>query len=81
MAHDLSELKHDLTVLLENCERLIEYEQNNDISEEIRSRVYDAIKDAQDQALLLDDEISDGIYDRDDELYTLDDEGEIYEED
>ena len=44
MAYDLSELKHDLTVLLENCERLIEYEQNNDISEEIRSRVYDAIK-------------------------------------
>ena len=43
--------------------------------------MYDAIKDAQDQALLLDDEISDGIYDRDDELYTLDDEGEIYEED
>ena len=81
MAYDLSELKHDLTVLLENCERLIEYEQNNDISEEIRSRVYDAIKDAQDQALLLDDEISDGIYDRDDELYTLEDEGEIYEED
>ena len=81
MAYDLSELKHDLTVLLENCERLIEYEQNNDISEEIRSRVYDALKDAQDQALLLDDEISDGIYDRDDELYTLDDEGEIYEED
>ena len=81
MAYDLSELKHDLTVLLENCERLIEYEQNNDIGEEIRIRVYDAIKDAQDQALLLDDEISDGIYDRDDELYTLDDEGEIYEED
>tara|TARA_B100000085_G_C18525885_1_gene505795 strand:- start:871 stop:1116 length:246 start_codon:yes stop_codon:yes gene_type:complete len=81
MAYDLSELKHDLTVLLENCERLIEYEQNNDIGEEIRSRVYDAIKDAQDQALLLDDEINDGIYDRDDELYTLDDEGEIYEED
>ena len=81
MAYDLSELKHDLTVLLENCERLIEYEQNNDIGEEIRSRVYDAIKDAQDQALLLDDEISDGMYDRDDELYTLDDEGEIYEED
>ena len=58
MAYDLSELKHDLIVLLENCERLIEYEQNNDIGEEIRSRVYDAIKDAQDQALLLDDEIS-----------------------
>ena len=39
MAYDLSEVKHELKILIENIDRLMQYEDNTDISEEIRSRV------------------------------------------
>lgn len=81
MAYDLSELKGELEIMVENIERLMAYEDNNDISEEIRSRLYDPIKDALTQSELLEDEIEDGIYDKDEPLWENDDEDDFYEED
>ena len=76
MAYDLSEVKHELKVLIENIDRLIQYEDNTDISEEIRSRVQVSLLDAQQQLDMLEDEIDDGLYEKDAPMY-FDDEDDI----
>ena len=81
MAYDLSELKTDLTIMSENIERIMAYEDNNDVSEEIRSRLYENIKDVLTQCELLEDEINDGIYEQDAPLWEDDDEDDFLEED
>lgn len=79
MAYDLSEVKHELKVLIENIDRLMQYEDNTDISEEIRSRVQVSLLDAQQQLNLLEDEIDDGIYEKDAPMY-FDDGDDIVDE-
>jgi len=79
MAYDLSEVKHELNVLIENIDRLMQYEDNTDISEEIRSRVQVSLLDAQQQLASLEDEIDDGIYEKDAPMY-FDDEDDIVDE-
>ena len=76
MAYDLSEVKHELKVLIENIDRLIQYEDNTDISEEIRSRVQVSLLEAQQQLDMLEDEIDDGLYEKDAPMY-FDDEDDI----
>lgn len=76
MAYDLSEVKHELKVLIENIDRLIQYEDNTDISEEIRSRVQVSLLDAQQQLDMLEDEIDDGLYEKDAPMY-FDNEDDI----
>ena len=76
MAYDLSEVKHELKILIENIDRLMQYEDNTDISEEIRSRVQVSLLDAQQQLDMLEDEIDDGIYEKDAPMY-FDDEDDI----
>jgi len=79
MAYDLSEVKHELKILIENIDRLMQYEDNTDISEEIRSRVQVSLLDAQQQLDMLEDEIDDGIYEKDAPMY-FDDEDDIVDE-
>ena len=79
MAYDLSEVKHELKVLIENIDRLMQYEDNTDISEEIRSRVQVSLLDAQQQLDMLEDEIDDGIYEKDAPMY-FDDEDDMIDE-
>ena len=69
MAYDLSEVKHELKILIENVDRLMQYEDNTDISEEIRSRVQVSLLDAKQQLDMLEDEIDDGIYEKDAPMY------------
>ena len=76
MAYDLSEVKHELKVLIENIDRLIQYEDNTDISEEIRSRVQVSLLDAQQQLDMLEDEIDDRLYEKDAPMY-FDNEDDI----
>lgn len=76
MAYDIDELKNELTVLIENTERLMAYEDNNDISEEIRSRILSTLLDAQTQLNQLEDEINDGIYEKDAPMYYDDERDE-----
>ena len=79
MAYDLSEVKHELKILIENIDRLMQYEDNTDISEEIRSRVQVSLLDAQQQLDMLEDEIDDGIYEKDAPMY-FDDEDDMIDE-
>lgn len=79
MAYDLSEVKHELKILIENIDRLIQYEDNTDISEEIRSRVQVSLLDAKQQLDMLEDEIDDGIYEKDAPMY-YNDEDDIFDE-
>ena len=79
MAYDLSEVKHELKILIENIDRLMQYEDNTDISEEIRSRVQVSLLDAQQQLDMLEDEIDDGIYEKDAPMY-FDDENDVFDE-
>ena len=79
MAYDLSEVKHELKILIENVDRLMQYEDNTDISEEIRSRVQVSLLDAQQQLDMLEDEIDDGIYEKDAPMY-FDDENDVFDE-
>jgi len=76
MAYDLSEVKHELKVLIENIDRIMQYEDNTDISEEIRSRVQVSLLDAQQQLDMLEDEIDDGLYEKDAPMY-FDNEDDI----
>ena len=69
MGYDLSEVKHDLTVLIENVDRIMQYEDNTDISEEIRSRVQVSLLDAQSALDQVIDEVDDGLYEVDAPLY------------
>lgn len=80
MAYDIDELKNELAVLIENTERLMAYEDNNDISEEIRSRILSPLLDTQTQLNQLEDEIDDGIYEKDAPMY-YDDERDEDDED
>ena len=80
MAYDIDELKNELAVLIENTERLMAYEDNNDISEEIRSRILSTLLDTQTQLNQLEDEIDDGIYEKDAPMY-YDDERDEDDED
>lgn len=79
MAYDLSEVKHELKILIENIDRLMQYEDNTDISEEIRSRVQVSLLDAKQQLDMLEDEIDDGIYEKDAPMY-FNDEDDIFDE-
>lgn len=79
MAYDLSEVKHELKILIENIDRLMQYEDNTDISEEIRSRVQVSLLDAKQQLDMLEDEIDDGIYEKDAPMY-YNDEDDIFDE-
>ncbi len=69
MAYDLSEVKSELNILIENIDRLMQYEDNTDISEEIRSREQVSLLEAQTALDQLEDEIDDGLYERDAPLY------------
>lgn len=80
MAYDIDELKNELEVLIENTERLMAYEANDDISEEIRSRIKAPLEDIQTQLGQLEDEIEDGIYEKDAPMY-YDDERDEDDED
>lgn len=76
MAYDLSELKNELTILIENLDRVMAYEDNNDISEELRSRIKAPLEDIQTQLGQLEDEIEDGIYEKDAPMYYDDERDE-----
>jgi ElaB/YqjD/DUF883 family membrane-anchored ribosome-binding protein len=76
MAYDLSEVKSELNILIENIDRLMQYEDNTDISEEIRSRVQVSLLEAQTALDQLEDEIDDGLYERDAPLYYDDEDDE-----
>lgn len=81
MAYDLDEFKSELTILIENLDRVMAYEDNDDISEELRSRIKAPLEDIQTQLQLLEDEIDDGIYEKDAPMYYDDERDEDNEED